>query len=151
MGYLPNPPPPFTNFSFAQWSHNSASAPNPALLDGFWRRDAGFSTPPSAQRGDATAPQCLDRVWRGIARSVTRAIGQVPGSPSCHFAPFCRKLGIWWGCALNVIPAAGLVIAGDGVVGCSLMSLVRARRWARWISGSGRSGCQLAAMSQREP
>ena len=73
----------------------------------FWRRDAGLSTPPSAQRGDANGPSVPRS---GLAWHC--AIGDARHWPDSRlaivsFRAFCRKLGIWWGCALNVIPAAG--------------------------------------------
>ena len=117
----------------------------------FWRRDAGFSTPPSAQRGDANGPSVPRS---GLAWHC--AIGDAchwPGSRLAivSFRAFLSQAGHLVGVCLERYSSRRTSHPGDGVVGCSLMSLVRARRWARWISGSGRSGCQLAAMSQREP
>ena len=113
----------------AQWSHSRHPPPNPALLDTFRRRDAGLSTPPSAQRGDANCPSVPRS---GLAPHC--AIGDACHWPDFRlaivsFGAFCRKLGVLVGAGLNVIPAAG----ESSWPMAALMSLVR---WIRWISGS---------------
>ncbi len=105
---LPSPPanPPFTIFPFAQWPHNGRTV---AIHPQIRRCSTLFGGATRGSRplhqhnvGMPTAPQCPDQDWRRIARSVTRAIGQISGSPSCHLAPFVASWVSWWGRVLTL-------------------------------------------------